>query len=125
MRFRTARLGSRRRDTGLMVALLMALMLPWQSFAAAAHCDLITQQTAQVASAAHGAGAHEHCGEHEHGVTLPHHGCCADCCLTAATVATCDWSVPHAAAPELFLPAPRVPITISLDRLDRPPRQAT
>jgi hypothetical protein len=66
--------------------------------------------------------AHEHCGEHEHFPTSQHHGCCADCCPTAAVAATLDWFLPHAAAPELYLPVPGAPLTISLDRLDRPPR---
>jgi hypothetical protein len=38
---------------------------------------------------------------------------------------TVDWSLPRSAAPELFLPAQRAHLTISLDRLDRPPRQFT
>jgi hypothetical protein len=118
-------LSPRRRDTWSIVALLMALMLPWQSFAAAAGCDLIPQHTVNVHSSRNRPAAHEHCGEHEHLSTLQHHGCCADCCLTAAMAATFDWSLPHAAAPEHFLPAPHAPMTISLDRLDRPPRQST
>jgi hypothetical protein len=98
-------------------ALLLALLLPWQSFAAAAHCDLI--------SAVHSPTAHEHCAEHEHAPNPPHHGCCADCCPSAVVAATLDWRLPRGATPELFLPAPRAPLNISLERLDRPPRQST
>jgi hypothetical protein len=101
------------RDLWSIAALLMALMLPLQSFAAAAHCDSAAQ--ASVA-------AHAHCAEHEHAANPQHHGCCADCCLAAAMAAALNWTLPRAAAPELFLPTLRTPLTVSLDRLDRPPR---
>jgi hypothetical protein len=101
-------------------------MLPLQGFAAAARCDLITGQAAEEAQALDGpAAAHEHCVQHEHVPDPQHHGCCSDCCLTAVAAATLDWTVPRAAAPQLFLPAPRAPLTISLERLDRPPRHFT
>jgi hypothetical protein len=105
------------------VALLLALLLPLQGFALAAHCE---QAPVSGQAAAPGA-AHEHCTHLEHAPSPRHHhhGGCADCCQTAVATAALDWSVPAAVAPELFLPAPRAPLTISLDRLDRPPRQIT
>ena len=112
-----------RRDTWSIVALLVALLLPLQGFAAAARCDLITGQAEAPAVA--GPAAHEHCVQHEHVPTSQHHGCCTVCWLTAVAATTLDWTVPRTAAPQLFLPAPRAPLTMSLERLDRPPRHFT
>jgi hypothetical protein len=109
-------MGAVRRDIWSIVALLVALMLPLQSFAAAAHCD-----PAQHSPAA----SHEHCAQHEHAPSLQHHSCCPDCCVTAVVVATAEWTLPHTCAHVLFLPASHMPLTTTIDRLDRPPRQFT
>jgi hypothetical protein len=112
------------------VALLLALMLPLQSFAAASSCEHAqTGQstapggtTALGAATAQGAAAHEHCAHHPaHASTWQSHGCCAACCMAAVVAATLDWTPPRAVALEHYLPAPRAPLLISPDRLDRPP----
>jgi hypothetical protein len=106
------------------VALLLALMLPLQSFAAASSCEHAQtgQSTALGGATAQGAAAHEHCAHHPaHASTWQSHGCCAACCMAAVVAATLDWTPPRAVASEHYLPAPRAPLLISPDRLDRPP----
>jgi hypothetical protein len=107
--------GAARRDRWPLAALLLALLLPLQGFAAAAHCE-------HAAIVSHSMAAHQHCPDHpEHAPAPRHHGC-GDCCTVAAPCASFDWHMPRALAAEASLPAPRTPLTIALDRLDRPPR---
>jgi hypothetical protein len=73
----------------------------------------------------HSATAHEHCAPRNHAPAPQHHGCCTDCCLTAVVGPALDWLAAAADAPELCLSPPRAPLTVSLDRLDRPPRYIT
>jgi hypothetical protein len=111
------------RETWSILALLWALMLPLQGFAAAEHCEGSSGQHAKASLAHSPATAHEHCPPHERAPHRDHHGCCSDCCLTAVAASTLAWTPARLIAPALFLPAPRAPLTLSLDRLDRPPRR--
>jgi hypothetical protein len=101
------------------VALLLALLLPLQGFAAISGCAPL--------SAAHHAGhqttaTHEHCPEHpRQDPAVQHHDCC-DCCIAAVGQSALDWKAPRSETPQLSLPPLRDPLMISLDRLDRPPR---
>jgi len=112
-----------RRGNWPIAALLLALMLPLQSFTAAFGCEhaniagQATQSTQHV-----GTTPHEHCAQHPvHGSTVQSHGCCAACCMTAVVAATLDWTPPRAVASEPSLPGPSAPLLIPPDRLDRPP----
>jgi hypothetical protein len=101
------------------VALLLALLLPVQGFAAFSGCAPL--------SGAHDAEhqaqtTHAHCAEHpSRDSAVQHHACC-DCCIAAVGQAAPDWIPPRSETPQLSLPALRQPLMISLDRLDRPPR---
>lgn len=115
------------------LALLLALSLPLQGFAAVGHCARPPASNHVHAQSTH---AHEHCADAtEHATkqanseratqgsaTLPHHGCCTDCCLAAMTQMNTAWTPPRAETLALSLPAQRATVVTSLDRLDRPPR---
>jgi hypothetical protein len=107
-----------------LAALLLALLLPLQGFAAVSGCP---QSPAARALPHHAAAAHTHCAEHPapdpgQGSTARHHGFCADCCMAAVAQTAPAWIAPRGETPQLFLPLPRSPLMIPLDRLDRPPR---
>jgi len=108
------------RGTGSIAALLLALLLPLQGFAAASGC---TAMHASGQSSAHlGAVAHEHCAHQPaHAPAAQRHGCCSACCMAAAALSPLDWQPPRTGVPELSLPALRAPLMLALDRLDRPP----
>ena len=102
------------------VALLLALLMPLQSFAAISGC-------APPSAAQHGAHqvqAHEHCAQHpSQDLALQHqHHACGDCCIAAVGQTLLDWIAPRSETPQLSLPELCDPLMISLDRLDRPPR---
>jgi len=108
-----------RRGNWPIAALLLALLLPLHTFASAASCEHATTAGESLPSTA---VPHEHCTQHPaHGSTMQSHGCCAACCMAAVVAATRDWAPPRTVAAELSLPAPRAPLLISPDRLDRPP----
>ena len=91
-------------------ALLFALMLPLQGYAAMPVC-----REGAVASAA----TQSHCA----GAPAVHHHNCDNCCCGAAMMlASAEFIAPPPAAPGIaeaaLWPAPAV----ALDRLDRPPR---
>ena len=89
-------------------ALLFALMLPLQGYAAMPSCGQSTH-----------AAAH-HCAR-EPAVT--HHSGCGDCCCTVAMVpAQGIWAAPRVAAIEISGTLIWSPPAVALDRLDRPPR---
>jgi len=97
------------------LVLLLALILPLQSFAAAWSCS------------AHDTGAataHHHCandsGNSPTGAEQHHH--CGTCCAAAIALVPFSWTPPRSASPEASLPSHRLPPTVALDRLDRPPR---
>jgi hypothetical protein len=102
------------------IALLLALLLPLQSFAAISGCAPPLPATHHAQHPAQ--TVHEHCAEHASRDSAAHpHGCC-DCCIAAVGQATLDWTPPRTETPQLSLPVVRAPLMISLDRLDRPPR---
>jgi hypothetical protein len=96
------------------LALLLALILPLQGFAAAWSCS--AHDTGESA-------ARHHCpndsGKPQSGE--PHHHC-GTCCAAAIALVPFSWTPPRSANPEASLPSHRPPPTVALDRLDRPPR---
>ena len=98
------------------LVLLLALILPLQSFASSWSCG------------AHDAGiaaAHQHCADHPGkantaGGELRHH--CGTCCSAAVALMPFRWTPPRLDSPEPSLPLKGSPPNIALDRLDRPPR---
>jgi hypothetical protein len=96
------------------LVLLLALILPLQSFAAAWNCN------------AHDTGlaAQHHCandsGKAQGGGGQHHH--CGTCCAAAMALVPFSWTAPRGASPEASLPLHWSPPTVALDRLDRPPR---
>jgi hypothetical protein len=108
-------------------ALLLALLLPLQGYAAMPACGQHDQAHSGVAGMT--ASAHHHC---EHGTTAgdlhahtghAHNGHCDHCCCGLAIAASSDrWIAPRLAAPEISHVNLWFPPTVTLDRLDRPPR---
>jgi hypothetical protein len=100
------------RVTNLRLALLLALILPLQAFAALSNC----------AQSAHWAlpAAEAHC-DHAH-VNVPHHDCGTCCCVAAAGNPLVQWGAPRFTAPQLALVRIEPPPSVAIDRLDRPPR---
>ena len=95
--------------------LLLALILPLQTFAAAWSCS---------AHDAGAAAAHRHCaddaGKTQGGGEPRHH--CGTCCAAAIALMPFDWTAPRPAISEASLPPRPPPLKVALDRLDRPPR---
>lgn len=97
------------------VVLLLALILPLQSFAAAWSCS--THDTGAAA-------AHPHCANDSgkpQGAGEPHHHC-GTCCAAAIALMPFRWTAPRPASSEASLPLHLSPPKVALDRLDRPPR---
>jgi hypothetical protein len=90
-------------------ALLFALMLPLQGYAAMPGC-----------------GGSDHAATHHCGskpAPAAHHPNCGDCCCAVAIAFTLlSWAPPRPTAPELSDTSIRSPPAVALDRLDRPPR---
>jgi hypothetical protein len=103
------------RSRSMTLVLLLALILPLQSFAAAWSCG---------AHEAGSAAAHQHCandlGAAQGGGEQHHH--CGTCCAAANALMPFRWTAPRSASPEASLPLHRSPPKVALDRLDRPPR---
>ena len=97
------------------LVLLLALMLPLQSFAGVG-CS--TPHAAAIA-------AHQHCGEPADrslaGGQVQHHHC-GSCCVAAVAAAPNRFTPPSIVNPSISLPAYWPPLKVALDRLDRPPR---
>jgi hypothetical protein len=92
------------------VALLLALLLPLQGYAAMPACG---HQTASPVS-------QHHC---DRSPAAAHHPSCGDCCGCAAPALTSvNWSAPRPPVPEFAVAEPGFPPAGILDRLDRPPR---
>jgi hypothetical protein len=99
--------------TRSLTLLLLALLLPLQSFA------WVNCSSPDTASAA----AHLHCGDPAaHTGDIPQHHHCGSCCATAVAATPLRVSPAPAATPGIALPAHRPLLKIALDRLDRPPR---
>lgn len=103
------------RSLRLGIALLFALVLPLQGYAAMTSCARFDHAVQiPVHSMAH------HCA---HSAPATHHPGCGDCCCTVGIVPTPgDWSAPGAAVPEIAAAWIGSPPTVALERLDRPPR---
>jgi hypothetical protein len=101
-------------------ALLFALMLPLQGYAAMPSCgrpDHAVQYTGHTP--AHHSAAH-HCTKEP---AATHHSGCGDCCCAIAiALAPIDWAAPRLAAAEISDTLIWSPPLGALDRLDRPPR---
>ena len=96
--------------------LLLALILPLQSFAAAWNCG--SPDTASSAAQPHcatGSGA-VHTGDAQ-----PHHHC-GSCCAAAIAALPFGWIAPPSITPPIALPQIGPPPKVAHDRLDRPPR---
>jgi hypothetical protein len=96
--------------------LLLALILPLQSFAAAWNCG-----SPETTSAA----AHQHCAPESgavHTGDAPAHHHCGTCCAAAIAALSLGWIAPPSITPPIALPQIGPPPKVVLDRLDRPPR---
>jgi hypothetical protein len=91
-------------------ALLFALLLPLQGYAAMSSCG--------SRDAASSAGPH-HCDRE---AAALHHHHCGDCCGVAIAPAADLWHAPHPRSPDITVAEPASPPMGFLDRLDRPPR---
>jgi hypothetical protein len=115
-------------------ALLLALMLPLQSYAATPACarSPVLESAAPHHCAGERAAAHgDHSageraafhGNHSAGGFASHTNHCGDCCGgTAIALTPLQWSAPRLAAPESSRAILWSPPTVTADRLDRPPR---
>jgi hypothetical protein len=102
------------KTSSVMLVLLLALILPLQSFAS-------------WSCGAHDAGsaaAQHHCandsGKAQTGAEPHHH--CGTCCAAAIALMPFRWTPPPVVRSEASLPVNGSPPRIALDRLDRPPR---
>ena len=103
--------------------LWLSLLLPLQSFAAAAcgQHDAANPSTAGAAAAFAAAAAQDHCATHathQHG----DHACGKCCCGAAMAVTTSHDVAALPAAAQISNAVIGRPPIIALDRLDRPPR---
>jgi hypothetical protein len=89
------------------LVMLLALILPLQSFASAWNCG----NPGAISGA-----AHQHCTEAQ-----PHHHC-GTCCAAAVAALPFQWTAPRSVNPAFTLPQIGPPPKVALDRLDRPPR---
>jgi len=112
------------------LALLLAMILPLQGFAAAWSCPAPSAAEAArhhcddgTGAADHQTGAADHqtgAADHQTGTTL-HHSC-GTCCSAAVAVMSASWVAPRSTSPYLSLPSSWSLPAVALDRLDRPPR---
>jgi hypothetical protein len=111
-------------------ALLLTLMLPLQGYAAMPGCgqldrtnsstDSNTEKSLVAALPALQHPMQHHCAR---GSSATHHHGCGNCCCGAAmALMAAHWIAPLLTAPEISLAVPGSPPTVTLDRLDRPPR---
>jgi hypothetical protein len=101
-----------------LLALLLVLILPMRGFAAAAHCD--APELDRGVHLSQTAGSDTHCaGQHAAGHSHP----CGDCCsVTAVVAAPLRLAVPRVPAAELAQRLAWLHPSLTVDRLDRPPR---
>jgi hypothetical protein len=100
----------------MMLVLLLALILPLQSFASAWSCS---DQAGSAAAQHHCA---DHAGKAQTGGEQHHH--CGTCCAAAIALMPFSWTPPPLVRAEASLPCNGSPPKVALDRLDRPPRPA-
>jgi hypothetical protein len=96
-------------------ALLFALLLPLQGYAAMPVCR--EAALASPAQQTQCAGVHA-----VHHLAVHHHNCDNCCCGAAMVLSPADFIAPLRAAPGISDAALCPPPTVALDRLDRPPR---
>jgi hypothetical protein len=102
------------------LAMLLALMLPLQGYAAMSDCGTSDHTNSGAQRPSVLPTAPQHCAgtpaaRHRHG--------CGNCCCTAAIMLTAvRWTAPVPAAPEISAAVVWSPPRVALDRLDRPPR---
>jgi hypothetical protein len=102
------------------LALLWALMLPLQGYAASPACGQHDPKSPSSAGAPATSTAQHHCTG---GAAATHHRDCGNCCGAAAIVLTHPhWIAPLPAPSEISNSVVGFPPTVALDRLDRPPR---
>lgn len=93
------------------LALMLAMVLAVQGFAAPPVC---------AGSAAATSTMHVHCSsEHRQ---WHRHGCDNCCCAVAIALLPAHFHVPHETPAPITVTVHRFPRTVSIDRLDRPPR---
>jgi hypothetical protein len=96
-------------------AVLFALMLPLQGYAAMPACREAAVATSVPQSHCAGAPAVHH-------ATLHHHNCDNCCCGAAMVLTADDFIAPLLTAPDISDTALWPPPAVAIDRLDRPPR---
>jgi hypothetical protein len=104
---------AKRRPRTLKLALLLALILPLQGFAAAWHCGPAPAAPTAQQHCTHGSGS---------GAAQQHHGCSTSCCSFAIAVMPLRWAAPPSISPQVAMPLSGSQPSRILDRLDRPPR---
>jgi len=101
-------------------ALLVALVLPLQGYAAMPNCGQLDHRNSRMDSIAAPQTPRAHCTG---APTASHHQGCGTCCCAAAMALTpVDWIAPRLIAPEVSLSLLGRPPAVTLDRLERPPR---
>jgi hypothetical protein len=105
-------------------AMLLALLLPLQGYAAMPACGQHDPANSSVAGMTAASTAHHHCERGTAAGDLHYHnGHCDNCCCGVAIAATSvQWIAPLLSAPEISQVILWFPPTVTLDRLDRPPR---
>jgi hypothetical protein len=107
-------------------ALLLTLMLPLQGYAAMPSCgelghtDSSTEQSVAAPLPALQHSMQHHCTRGS--TAIHHHGCGNCCCGAAIALMAADWIAPLMSAPGISMAVLGLPPTVTLDRLDRPPR---
>jgi hypothetical protein len=111
-------------------ALLLTLLLPLQGYAAMPSCgpldhtnsstDSSTEKSVAAPLSALQHSMQHHCAR---GSSATHHHGCGNCCCGAAiALLPAHWIAPLLTAPGISVAVPGSPPTVTLDRLDRPPR---
>jgi hypothetical protein len=111
-------------------ALLLTLLLPLQGYAAMPSCgpldhtnsstDSSTEKSLAATSPALQHSMQHHCARGS--AATHHHGCGNCCCGAAIALLAAHWIAPLLTAPGISVAVPGSPPTVTLDRLDRPPR---
>jgi hypothetical protein len=109
-------------------ALLLTLMLPLQGYAAMPSCgqlDHANSSTDNSLAAPLPALQHSmqhHCARGSAATHHHDHGCGNCCCGAAIALMAAHWIAPLLTTPGISVAVPGSPPTVTLDRLDRPPR---
>jgi hypothetical protein len=108
------------RATSLKLALLLALLLPLQGFAAVSSCAQTGLAHAATHSHQASPAAEGRC-DHASPNTL-HHDCGTCCCVAVSSNSGASWLAPLLNRPQPALVRLKTPLSATIDRLDRPPR---